>query len=211
MLNKYGIAPRLKGIADFDDSKLEPFRDTKALTTEAVTSGNALAFFPSKAEGSEADANYIRNPLPRTRAYDIVGVGIGFTHSVLNVKPSEQSTLDLPAFIADLFQARMVFETGQQDELLDLHMAEVCAVEEIKYALEPSSATGTGDGFTRTLSFPDSVMMRLPDPLHLEPQESWTLDLEFASTSNFLAEADWANISKAVPGVIATLAVAFRE
>jgi hypothetical protein len=200
-IDRYSEAPRLKGIAGFDNNELVSYRDTQDVTTENLVSGSTFPFFPSQAEGTEADSNYISNPLTRNRAYDVVGLGFAFTARVLETT-SATPPIDLAALFASIEHARVRFQTGQQRELLDRHLVEFCAFEEARYYKS---------GDTVQLVLPTSQLLRSADPIHLSPQETWDLEVIMEDPSGIPGESDYGTLGQGTLGMIATIGVAFDE
>lgn len=206
----YAEAPRLKGVAIEDDAEVRVYRDSQPLSTDSISS-NTLSFFPTSASNNRADANYIRNPLPRDNGYDVLGIGLGFSYDSLLITPSNQSNIDLAGLINDALHSRVLFETGQRSKLVDAHLHELSGLPELDFDVEPSDAGGTGDGFTRIVKFPDTLTRRLQDPLHLEPQESWTLDVDFDSVTNIPSDTEYGNVGKGTLKMVAAIYVAFQR
>lgn len=206
----YGEAPRMKGVAIQDNAEVRVYRDAQPLSTDSITS-NTLSFFPSSASNNRADANYIRNPLPRDNGYDILGLGLGFSYDSYLITPGDQTDVDLAGLINDALHSRILFETGQRSKLVDAHLHELAGLPELDFEIVGSDAGATGDGFTRVVKFPDSLTRRLQDPLHLEAQESWTFDVDFDSVTNIPSDTNYGNVGKGSIKMIAALYVAFQR
>jgi len=215
-MNKNAVdAPRYKGLSIPQNALVKPFRDAQELASDgAQFSSSKLRFFPPTASQSNVDSNYEKNPLPKNRAYDILGLGIGWSLGNWRIDPSAQGTLPegLAETINGATHARLLFETSQKTELVDEHLSTSSAVQGIDYCVEASSSGGTGDGFLRQVKFPSTLVTRRSDPYTIEPQETFDFEVEFESTSWLPTKAEWQSALPGgfVPKIVATMLVAFR-
>lgn len=209
---RYAVGPRFKGLAGFDNAELAIIYDSIPLQSDAsALSGSTFQFFPSVAQNDNTRANYIRNPLPKNRPYDITGICVAFDFNTLTVVPGDQGTLDLKAFYNTLTDAELTLTTSEQDQLIGKHIQELCLFNEAGVYIHGSDDGGTGDGFTRILHFPRTKVLRFEDPLHLESQEVFEVDIELQDTSGLIPAADWSTLSRGTPHVYVFMQVVYRE
>ena len=208
MITRPAVAPAYKGIADYDDDELDILRDTQAVSSDNV-SGSELNFFPRSAAGSEADANYTRNPLPGDRPYDVIGIGFEFTFPFLE-ESATTTDIDLEAFLGDLSHAAVLLRTDQRrEELINKHFQELCQWDKLEYNL---TGDATNQGFIKRAKLPSGSPIRIDDPIHISTQEVFELIVRFKSTTNFPSDTNWGNLSQGgILGLIAKVQVAYRE
>jgi hypothetical protein len=208
-------APRYKGLSIPESALVKPFRDSQVLASDgAQYSSGTLRFFPPTASQSNVDSNFEKNPLPKNRAYDILGLGVGWSLGNWRITPAGQGTL--PSGLAETINgathARLLFETSQKTELVDEHLSTSSAVQGIEYCVEASEAGGTGDGFLRDVKFPSTLVARRSDPYTIDPQETFDFEVEFESTGWLPTISEWnsALVGGYTPKMVATMLVAFR-
>ena len=209
---RYAVAPRFKGVAGFDDAELAILYDSIPISTDADGfTGSTFEFFPTRANPVVAYANYIRNPLPKTRPYDVVGFNVAFDFNTLTVVPGDQATLGLAGFWNALTDAEVTFTTSEQDQLWGKHIQELGLFDDGGISIYGSDDGGTGDGFTRVLHWPKQRVLRLEDPLHLESQEVFEVDIELSDATNIPADSDWTSLGKGTPRIYVAMQVVYRE
>jgi len=209
---RYAVAPRFKGVAGFDSAELAIIYDSIPISTDASGfNGSTFEFFKTRADPVVAYANYIRNPLPKTRPYDIVGMCVGFDFNTLTVTPADQGTLDVATLWNSLSDAEVTFTTSEQDQLFGKHIQELALWDDGGIGISGSNDGGTGDGFTRILHWPKQKVMRLEDPLHLESQEVFEVDIELQDNSGIPADSDWSSLGKGTPRIYVAMQIVYRE
>lgn len=210
---KYTDAPRFKGVSVPSSAELKLFRDAQEIATDAEQFGSSeLRFFPATASQNAVDSNYESNPLPRNRSYDILGLGIGFSLDALKVTEEQQDVFPEGLFeLRDaIFHSRLIFETSARQELVDDHLHTVSGAKEVVSKIETGANATAGDGLTRTVKLPDTLTVRRSDPLHVEPQETWDIDVEFEDSSAIPSLSAYDTLGQGTLKMIATMLVAYQ-
>ena len=209
MHTRQAIAPGYKGIANYDDDKLEVLRDSQIVSSDNL-SGSSIQLFPRSTVGqTEADANYTKNPLPGDRPYDIVGIGFELNHAVL-FDNGAQTLIDATGFMNEFFDAAVFLRTDQRrEELVNKHLHELIDMSSLDVAF--SGDAGNQD-FQSTAKLPSNSLRQIDDPIHISTQEVFELEVRWASTSAFPSNANWNTFSQGGPlKLIAMLQVAYKE
>lgn len=209
---KYVDAPRFKGISLNDASELKLFRDSQPIATDAEQFGaSTLRFFPATSSQNNVDSNYESNPLPRNRSYDILGVGVGFSLDVVKETEGDQTILPAGLFAMRdaIFHSRLLFETSARQELIDDHLHTTSGSKEVVSKIEQGADSTVGDGLSRTVKLPDTLTVRRSDPLHIEPQETWDLDVQFEDSSALPTLSDYNDLGQGTLRMVATMLVGY--
>lgn len=210
---KYVDAPRFKGVSVPQSAELKLFRDSQVIATDADQFGaSELRFFPATASQNAVDSNYESNPLPRNRSYDILGVGVGFSLDALRVTEADQGALPegLFALRDAIFHSRLLFETSSRQELIDDHLHTCSGAKEVVSTIETGADATAGDGLSRTVKFPDTLTVRRSDPLHVEPQETWDLDIQFEDSTALPQQSAYGTLGQGTLRMVATMLVAYQ-
>lgn len=210
--SRYSVAPRFKGITGFDNAELAVIYDSADLSSDSdKLTGSTFEFFPTRADNDVSRANYIRNPLPKTRSYDVVGIGLGFDFNSLTIVPGDQGDVDVGAFWNAITDGELTFTTSEQDQLIGKHVQELMDMENGGITPYGSDDGGTGDGFTRVLHFPNTRVYRFEDPLHLDSQEVFEVDIELQDTTGLPSDTEWGNVGKGTPYWYVFMEIVYRE
>lgn len=211
-IERYAVGPRYKGVRGFDDKQIDVKFDSVPLSADAdELVSTRFMFFPSRASSDPAHANYIRNPLPKAKSYDIISLGVSFNFDSLIVKPADQSDLAATGLFNDLSDGLFTFRTSEQDTLIDKHIQELEVLDSAGITPYGSDDTGTGDGFTRKLGFPSQMVLRLEDPLHLEAQEVFEVDIDYRDLSNLPDDAAWSSLGTGIPRLFVGMQLVYRD
>ena len=207
MDNQYASTPIWKLVSGFDDASIPVYYDRQPFQSDDVEA-SALSFYPRQA-ASHPQANYQENPLPKDREYDVVGLGIGFATGVIQETPSD--SIGLVSAANALWNSRLLLETNQREKLINRHFVELTTPETVGYEVNGSNDGGTDDGFTRKLQLPQMRTLRLPEPIHFDAREFFTIDLRFEDTTGIPAAADWTALGHGPIDILVAMQVVFKD
>jgi hypothetical protein len=205
MESKYASTPVWKLVSGFDETDIPIYFDRQALTSDNLEA-DSLPFYPRQA-ASLPGANYQENPLPKNRAYDIPGLAIGFATGTLLERPGD--SIGLVDLVNSAFNSRLLLETNQRDKLINRHLLEMADARTSDYEVNASNAGGTDDGFVRKVDFPIFRTLRLPEPIHFDPRESFEMDIRFADKSGIPSASDYDSLGQEPVEVVVAMQVSF--
>jgi len=211
-MNTHQNAPVVKNHAGViqPNSRIPTLHDTQDLSSDNITN-DILELFPPNPTADPVARNYDDNPLPGNYAKRIVSLGFGFTYPIL----SPATGITPITVMNTLKHAAVVLSRGdRQKQIIRGHLSDY--VEFDKFEIETASYDdGTNADDTYVVVMKSTPLARLADSKNpnfvLDPDERFTLQIEFDDVTGIPSDTDWGNATNGVLGVIAFMQVVHRH
>lgn len=187
-------APVAKSVSGFSQNETRVYRDSVPFTSDEAA-GSTFSLFQGQADPGEVAANYLENPLPRQNSHDVVALGFGLQPSIR----ADQVDFDPIQAYQAFTQSFVEFSTSERQTLLKKEGTELIEIEdhEIKTVM----------GQTVVRAAANEGAIRLEDPIRIESQEVFDLELETALPGFLPSASQYNSVSGGVVSLVAFMEV----